>query len=61
MVQPGDVLVGDGEGVVVIPAGAAEDVAARCGTNGTGGKRGCSAGSRMAPASAAPTRPTKKR
>ena len=30
MVQPGDVLVGDGEGVVVIPAGVAEDVAARC-------------------------------
>ena len=30
MVQPGDVLVGDGEGVVVIPAEVAEDVAARC-------------------------------
>jgi len=30
MVQPGDVLVGDGEGVVVIPADVAEDVAARC-------------------------------
>ncbi len=30
MVQPGDVVVGDGEGVVVIPAEVAEDVAARC-------------------------------
>ncbi|MGA2827440.1 MAG: ribonuclease activity regulator RraA [Streptosporangiaceae bacterium] len=30
MVQPGDVMVGDGEGVVVIPAEVAEDVAARC-------------------------------
>lgn len=30
MVQPGDVVVGDGEGVVVIPAEVAEDVAERC-------------------------------
>ncbi len=30
MVQPGDVVVGDGEGVVVIPAGVAEDVTVRC-------------------------------
>jgi regulator of RNase E activity RraA len=30
LVQPGDVLVGDAEGVVVIPVGVAEDVAARC-------------------------------
>lgn len=30
MVEPGDVVVGDAEGVVVIPAHAAEDVAARC-------------------------------
>jgi len=30
MVQPGDVLVGDAEGVVVIPVGVAEEVAQRC-------------------------------
>jgi regulator of RNase E activity RraA len=30
LVEPGDVLVGDAEGVVVIPAQVAEDVAARC-------------------------------
>jgi regulator of RNase E activity RraA len=29
LVEPGDVLVGDAEGVVVIPAHVAEDVAAR--------------------------------